>query len=128
MALAAQADVEARLGRSLTTEEEGRLPGLLDEASALVEAWFHEGGCTIADPTPSNVTLVVSRMAARVLQVTDQQQPGVDSSSVTAGPFSMSRSYSASSSQGGPWINKTDRSLLRTLCAGSSAAFNVPMS
>lgn len=128
MALAAQADVEARLGRALTTPEEDRAPGLLDEASALIEAWFAAGGCTMGSPTPANVVLVVSRMVARVLKVADDEASDATAVTDSAGPFSRTRNYAAGASQGSPWINKNDRLLLRALCGGPSAAFNVATS
>lgn len=42
-ALASQADLEARLGRSLTAEEEARVDALLADASALVRAYTGQG-------------------------------------------------------------------------------------
>lgn len=130
MPLAAQEDVEARIGRDLTSDEESRLPGLLDEAAAIVEAGWRCGEIPVS-PIPPNVVLVVSRMVGRVFKQGegDLIPPGVDTTTQTAGPYGQTRTYSSGASQGGPWLNKVDRMLLRKVCAsfGSGAAFNVPM-
>lgn len=48
-ALASQADLEARLGRDLTTAEESRVRALLDDASALVRAYTGQSFTVVAD-------------------------------------------------------------------------------
>lgn len=61
VALATQADLEARLGRPLTSDEEARVPALLDDASELVRAHTGQMFTAVAGDTivlrPVGVTL-----------------------------------------------------------------------
>lgn len=107
--LATKADVEQRLGRALDTEEETRVDGLIDEASALVTGWCRRA---IPDPAPKAVMIVVSRMVARVFD-SPAEMVGVESTQVSAGSFQLSRNYAADSSTGGPWLARADRIMLR---------------
>ncbi|MCZ1070816.1 hypothetical protein [Rhodococcus sp. A5(2022)] len=106
MALATVEDVEARLGRSLTTAETSRVHGLLDEASALVEG----EGYVFPDPQPAAVAIVVSRMVARALRAPEGAE-GLESTQVSAGSFQMTRNFTDSS--GGVWLSKSDLQILR---------------
>jgi hypothetical protein len=67
VAYASTDDVKARLGRDLTSDEQTRFPGLLEEASAIVDGYLGrhytgEGGI------PDAVRIVVSRLIARALR------------------------------------------------------------
>lgn len=108
MTLAADPDVVARLGRPLTTDENGRVDGLLDEASALVEGWL---GFT-PDPVPSAVTIVTSRMVARALTASTPI-PGLTDQQMTAGVYGVTQRFSADSSSGGVWLTRQDKIMLR---------------
>ena len=105
--LADQDDVEARLGRPLTTEETSRIDGLLEESAALVTGWL---GHT-PDPVPAAVRIVVSRMAARALTATGE--PGLTNLSATMGPFGVTRAFSADSATGGVRLTRPDKVMLR---------------
>lgn len=101
-------DVEARLGRELSEEEELRVGGLLEEASLLVES---HTGREFGGVVPDAIRVVVSRMVARVLQA-PAETLGVESSSYTAGPFSQNRTYSQGASGGSPWLTAVDKKVL----------------
>lgn len=101
-------DVEARLGRELSDDEELRVGGLLEEASLLVES---HTGREFDEPIPNAIRVVVSRMVARVLQA-PAETLGVESASYTAGPFSQNRTYSQGSSGGSPWLTAVDKKVL----------------
>ena len=130
--LATPADVEARLARPLTTAEAVRVDGLLPEASALVVGYL---GCDptdpAADPTvPAAVTLVVSRMVARVLdrEATAGEALGAESVTETAGPFGRTLNFGAgaASSVGGPWLAATDKITLKPYrCGGGVVSIGV---
>ena len=119
MALASAVDVEARLGRSLTTDEQSAVAGLLDEASDLAVAFMR---CT-PDPVPDEVSRVVARMVARVLS-TDSSVPfGLTQSARTqaAGPMTLtnSQTFSEGSTSRAPWLAATDKVVLRRFgCRG----------
>ncbi len=135
MALATVADVEARLGRTLTEAERNRTdPGLLDEASALVIGYL---GCdpmvTSATPptVPPPVVIVTSRMVARVLQqggsAGGQVPVGADQVTRSMGPFSETYGGFGSSgaSSGAPWIGSADRTMLKPYkCSGQAFAID----
>lgn len=105
-----QSDVEARLRRDLTGSEETYLPGIAEEASALIEGYlgvcYAEGG-----DVPNAVTITTSRMVARIMSMSS---PPSQADSVTRGmgPFSATQSYVADSTSGGPWLTKSDRMAL----------------
>lgn len=118
MAFATQTDVEAALGRSLTSTEAVSVDTLLDEATDLIIGYL---GCT-PDPVPDAVKRVTARMVARVFS---QSQISVGASQVqeTAGPFSRSTSYPAGTSNGAPWISAADKVALRPYrCGGGFRA------
>ena len=110
MALATQGDVEAMLGRDLTTAEASRVVGLLARADALVMGWL---GCPAEPaPLPPAITSVVADMVARVLGSTATvgvEQVSVDSTSVR---------YSQSASSGAVWLTDSDRLALRRFRCG----------
>lgn len=119
MTLASVVDVEARLGRNLTIDEQSVVDGLLDEASDLAVAFMR---CT-PDPIPTEIVRTVSRMVARVLS-TDPSVPfGLTQSArtQTAGPMTLtnSQSFSEGSTSRAPWLSATDKVVLRRFgCRG----------
>lgn len=104
----AQADVEARLRRVLTTAEVTYLPGVIDEASAFVEGYL---GVIYADDddVPDAVTIAMSRVVARMLSDTGVFPAQADSRSTGMGPFSVTTHYVEGSTSGGPWLTKSDK-------------------
>jgi len=117
MALATAADVELRLGRSLTAAEAAKVDGLLEEASALVIGFL---GCDPTDtsvepPTvPAAVAIVVSRIVARVFEQTASvAEFGSEATTDSTGPFSTTVRYGAGTTSGAPWLTKADKLTLR---------------
>lgn len=102
MALATEDDVEAALGRSLTSTEEVTI--LLEAASDLVVGYL---GAT-PDPVPDAVTRVVADMVAAVLT-----KPAINVADYDAGGYNAIRETSAvrvgieSATTTGPWLTKT---------------------
>lgn len=109
VALASPTDVEARIGRALTEDEKSAVGGLLDEAAAMVEGYL---GREVQAPVPKAVTIVVSRMVARVLE-SPTDGFAAESLQQTAGPFSHSVRFAAGASGGSPWLTAGDRMTLR---------------
>lgn len=106
MAYATSADVESRLGRTLTAEEAQRFPGLLEEASVLVE-----GHCgRVFDPVPTAVRVVVSKTIAQALTA-PRSVEGVSSEQLVAGPFS--RQYSFTGEGQSVWLGASAKRMLR---------------
>jgi hypothetical protein len=108
MSLATQADVEARLGRDLTSDEDDRLEGLLAEASAIVEGYL---GVTYGDDdeVPAVVAVVVSKLVARAFTASVVEGPA----SLQAGPFSVT--YRDNTSL---WLSKSDKLMLSNIGGG----------
>lgn len=107
--LADAADVEARLGRTLTTDETARVSGLLEEASVMAGEWMR----CVPDPVPDAVRIVVSRMVARVLDAIATAEPGVTDVQANMGPFMVNRRLSADANSGGVWLTRQDKNTLR---------------
>lgn len=121
MVLAAVDDVEARLGRTLTTPETARTdPGLLEEASELVLAYLDLDA--EPDPVPPAVTIVVSRSVARLLEqasaASDAIPSGAQQQSRTWGPFTEQMTFESGSTSGAPWLTAADKLLLRRYRSG----------
>lgn len=110
MALATQADVEARLGRALSEAEAARLPSLLDDATAVVVGYA--GTDFEPSPYPAAVAGVVAKMVARVLAAGDVAF--VDQQN--AGPFGVR--FNANASSGDVYFTKADRLALRPYRVG----------
>lgn len=90
------------------------------------------------DPTDTSVTpptvpdaavIVTSRMVARVLaQTADGQVPvGVTQMVDRIGDLGQTLSFRAGANEGGPWLTKTDKVMLRSLQAGGGMT-SLPMS
>lgn len=107
MALATQADVEARLGRALEASEAARLPSLLSDTSALVIGYC--GQDFEPAPYPEPVTGVVAKAVARLLLAGSSAVPFAEQQA--AGPFSVRLSSGAAS--GDAWLTAADKLALR---------------
>lgn len=104
------ADVETRLGRGLTDSELTRVPGLLEEASALVQGYV---GAAYPNPVTNVVRVVESRIVARALAI--QLPAGVQSRQESAGQMSQQVTMSADASSGGVWLSKVEKKMLAAL-------------
>lgn len=124
MAFADETDVEAALGRDLTTAESEQVDTLLEEATDLLIGYL---GCE-PDPAPDAVVRVCARMVARVFaQAASANAPVVGASQVqqTAGPFSFGTSFPAVASSGSPWLTANDKVALRPYRCGGFRAVPV---
>lgn len=116
-------DVEKRLRRQLTGDEEEYLDGMIEEAEVLVLGYLECPADRFADAVPDAVRLVTSRMVARVIQEGDiaPDDFGAVQYGATAGPFSQQRTFVAGSRTGAPWLTKVDKSALDPFRCGGKA-------
>lgn len=114
--LATQEDVENRLGRELTDDELERLPGLLEEASLLVEGYL---GIvyTDDDSIPSAVRVVVSRIVARTFTAPSPQLLPEGARSAGSGPYNISFGDARTNL----WLSKADKTTLGNLGGGMNS-------
>jgi len=104
-------DVEKRLGRPLDPDLSPKVEGLIDEASVLVIGYL---GDNPPEPIPAAITIVVSRMVARVIErEAAAPSPAAESVITQMGPFSRNVSLAGSGSVGGVWLSGTDKLMLR---------------
>jgi hypothetical protein len=124
--LATSADVVTRLGRALTATETVKVTGLLEEASVKVLAHLGKGESYYDALTiPATVSIVTSRMVARVLeQAPAGMVPGTQQTGVTTGPFSNQTTFVAGSSNGSPWLSRSDRADLNNVL-GANKVFAI---
>ena len=125
--LATTADVSTRLGREVTTAESARVdPGLLEEATVKVLAHLGVSEDFYDERTvPATVTIVTSRMIARVLeQAAAGALASADQVTQSAGIFSQTATFTSGSNSGGPWLTKADRADLDRV-RGADKAFAV---
>ena len=124
--LATSADVVTRLGRALTTTEVTKATGLLDEASVKVLAHLGKAETYYDALTiPATVVIVTSRMVARVLEQGDSGVvPGTQQAGTTTGPFGSQTTFVAGSSNGSPWMTRSDRADLDNVL-GANKVFAV---
>ena len=120
----AKTDVEKRLRRTLTADETTWLPGMIEEAQALVASYLACPSDRFDDGVPDAVVLVTSRMVARVIQEGDTVDPelfGAVQVGATAGPFSQQATFQAGARTGAPWLTKADKSVLDPYrCSGKA--------
>lgn len=119
--VATPTDVEKRLGRDLDDDELGMVEGLLEEAEVLVEGYLGR----IPEPVPRRVTVVASRMVARVLEQPDAEAFYAESVQHSAGPFSETKRYSTGASGGSPWLTAADKQSLRQSRSGGRGIYTI---
>lgn len=112
--VATPTDVEKRLGRDIEDDELVVVEGLLEEAEVLVEGYLGR----IPEPVPRRVSVVASRMVARVLEQPDAEAFYAESVQHSAGPFSETKRYSTGASGGSPWLTAADKQALRRVRVG----------
>lgn len=107
MAFAAVTDVEARW-RELTVAEKSRAAVLLEDAAAMLTALvaFDTTDATYAEP----LKVVSCNMVIRAMSASESDLYGVSQTSMTAGSYSQSWSYSNPS--GDMYLTKLDKRLL----------------
>ena len=106
MAFAEVSDIAARLGRELTIDEQARAEVLINDASAMLAALVDTSDAGKADL----LRMVCCSMVIRVIGVTSGDAYGVDSMSVTAGPYAQTWNYS--STAGDMYLTKAKKRML----------------
>lgn len=119
--VATPTDVEKRLGRDLDDDELAVVEGLLEEAEVLVEGYLGR----IPEPVPRRVSVVASRMVARVLEQPDAEAFYAESVQHSAGPFSETKRYSTGASGGSPWLTAADKQALRCVRVGGGGIYTI---
>ena len=106
-----QQDVEDRLRRSMTNYEIAQMDGVVAEAGAQAESYLM---FTYADTdtVPTAVTIVTSRIVARVFKTPSSVQDGTTSRSAGMGPFSATTQFVDGATNGGPYLTKLDKQML----------------
>lgn len=113
--LATVEDVEALLDAEIVNRD--RVSALIRQASALVEAYCRR---EFADTVPEVVSTVVAGMVARVVGSNAADLPaGATSMMTTAGPFTRQTQFAAGSTDGGVWLTKMDKLVLRRFRGGA---------
>ena len=106
-AFAQVSDIEARW-RDLSTSEETRAGVLIDDASAMLSSLVD------VDPNDSEqaarLKAVCCNMVIRAMSATESDMFGVSQSSMTAGPYTQSMSYSNPS--GDMYLTKMEKRML----------------
>lgn len=119
--IATPSDVAKRLGRDLDDDELDSVDGLLEEAEVLIEGYLGE----IPQPVPRRVTIVASRMVARVLEQPDADAFFAESVQHSAGPFSETKRFSSGASGGAPWLTAADKQALRRVRSGGGGIYTI---
>lgn len=114
-------DIEARVG-AIDEGETLVIRDLIEDASALIESYCTRG---VPNPVPDVIQLVCRRMVMRALDVSSSGLPtGLDSVQNSAGPFGQTLQMQSGSTDGGAWLTKVDRKMLRRWRGG---AFSIPL-
>lgn len=121
--LASLSDVEERLRTPFDDADEQRVLGLLKEASTLVTSYLGY----VPDPVPEAVSIVVSRMVARVMEAPEQSH-SAESVSYTAGPFTTNMAFAQGSSGGAPWLSGSDKVMLAPFLRRRRGVYSMTMS
>lgn len=105
MAYATYTDVQARMTRELTEDEQALCTTLLDDAGVIIDKFNASA--------PDNIKLVVScRMVIRALGVDDGVPMGATQGSMSALGYSQSWTIGAGGSVGELYLSKLDKQML----------------
>lgn len=108
MAFATYYDVEARWGRTLTTEEQQRATALLDDAAAILHSLVKVDGTN--DDQASLLAAVSCNMVIRSMTAAAQNAFGVEAQQATMGPFAQRVEYANPS--GDMYLTKAEKKWL----------------
>lgn len=108
MAYATIEDVQARITRTLTTDEERVCPAMLDDAGALIDAWN-------ADAPEDAKKIVSCNMVIRALSSGEDSDIPFGATQGSRGALGYTESWTVSSggSIGEMYLTKNDKRLLR---------------
>src|SRR5699024_315694 len=101
-----------------------RLEWLMREAEAVIRS-YRPALPEHVDESPNAAKVVVMRVVSRALDAGDVPA-GASSLNTSAGPFSMSTSFESGSTNGGVWLSKHDRILLRGRGGGAYSVNMMP--
>ena len=105
-------DVEASLGEDVPEDAAGRVESLLGQARSVIEGYLYPA--VVPEPTPSAVRDVSVRMVVRALEAKNSGvETGVSGLMNTSGPATQQRQFSSAASDGGVWMSRQDRLMLR---------------
>lgn len=98
-------DVQARMSRTLTSDEQAIVTTLLGDAGVIIDAYNAEA--------TSDAKLVVScRMVIRAISVTDDVPMGATQGTISALGYSQSWTVGTGGTVGELYLNKTDKQML----------------
>src|SRR5699024_10115068 len=103
---------------------ESRFERLLREAEAVIRS-YRPALPEHADEGPTAATVVAVRVVSRAFDAWDVPA-GASSLKTRAGPFSMSTSLESGTTNGGVWLSKQDRILLRGRGGGAYSVNMMP--
>ena len=107
MRYAEVSDLEARTTRPMSDDERAVASALLDDASAMLTAL---AGPPEDDDRCALMTMVACNMVQRAMSATDAGLFGVTQSTMTAGPYTQSQTYS--NPAGDMYLTKTEKRML----------------
>ena len=103
---------------------ESRFEWLLREAEAVIRS-YRPALPEHVDEWPNAAKVVAMRVVSRAFDAGDVPA-GASSLNTSAGPFSMSTSFESGSTNGGVWLSKQDRILLRGRGGGAYSVNMMP--
>ena len=101
-----------------------RLEWLMREAEAVIRS-YRPALPEHVDEWPNAAKVVAMRVVSRAFEAGDVPA-GASSLNTSAGPFSMSTSFESGSTNGGVWLSKQDRILLRGRGGGAYSVNMMP--
>ena len=101
-----------------------RLEWLMREAEAVIRS-YRPALPEHVDEWPNAAKVVAMRVVSRAFDAVDVPA-GASSLNTSAGPFSMSTSFESGSTNGGVWLSKQDRILLRGRGGGAYSVNMMP--
>ena len=101
-----------------------RLEWLMREAEAVIRS-YRPALPEHVDEWPNAAKVVAMRVVSRAFDAGDVPA-GASSLNTSAGPFSMSTSFESGSTNGGVWLSKQDRILLRGRGGGAYSVNMMP--
>lgn len=107
MAYATVTDLESRIGRTLTSSEAAQAETMLDDAAVILNKLVNLDGS--AEQLEA-LGIVSCNMVIRLLGTNDTDMFGATSATITAGPYSQSRSWSTP--YGDMYLTKLDKRIL----------------
>lgn len=111
--------VEPLLAEPPSEEAESQILALIDQASVLVEAYC---GREFAEPVPEKVSIVVAGIVARSMNSSTSSGAvpvGATGMMNVAGSFTRQFQFSPGSTDGGVWLSKMDKQMLRRFKGGA---------